>query len=81
MSIKDIQNNILSFPEEIRAKTQLEDQNYRLNTGILERHLNSSAQFTSVSQSRPTPCDPMDCNTPGFPVHHQLPEPAQTHDH
>jgi len=25
--------------------------------------------------------DPMDCNTPGFPVHHQLPEPTQTHVH
>ena len=28
-----------------------------------------------------TPCDPMDCSTPGFPVHHQLPEPTQTHVH
>ena len=26
-------------------------------------------------------CKPMDCSTPGFPVHHQLPELAQTHDH
>ena len=26
-------------------------------------------------------CDPMDCNTPGFPVHHQLPEFTQTHVH
>ena len=26
-------------------------------------------------------CDPMDCNTPGLPVHHQLPELAQTHVH
>ena len=29
-------------------------------------------QFTSVAQSRPTLCDPMDCSTPGFPIHHQL---------
>ena len=29
-------------------------------------------QFTSVIQSCPTLCDPMDCSTPGFPVHHQL---------
>ena len=29
----------------------------------------------------PTLCDPMDCSTPGFPVHHQLPELAQTHVH
>ena len=31
------------------------------------------------AQSRPTLCDPMDCSTLGFPVHHQLPELAQTH--
>ena len=33
----------------------------------------------SVTQSCPTVCDPMDCSTPGFPVHHQLPECAQTY--
>ena len=38
-------------------------------------------QFSSVAQSCPTLCDPMDCSTPGFPVHHQLPEFAQTHVH
>ena len=39
----------------------------------------SLSQFCSVAQSCPTLCDPMDCSTPGFPVHHQLPELAQTH--
>ena len=38
-------------------------------------------QFNSVTQLCPTLCDPMDCSTPGFPVHHQLPYPIQTHDH
>ena len=38
-------------------------------------------QFSSVAQLCPTPCDPMDCSTPGLPVHHQLPELAQTHIH
>ena len=38
-------------------------------------------QFTSVGQSCPTLWDPMDCSTPGLPVHHQLPELAQTHVH
>ena len=33
------------------------------------------------SLSRVRLCDPMDCSTSGFPVHHQLPEPAQTHVH
>ena len=41
----------------------------------------SSVQFDSVSLSCPTLWDPMDCNTSGFPVYHQLPEPAQTHVH
>ena len=36
---------------------------------------------SSVAQSRPTLCDPMDCSTPGLSVHHQLPEFAQTHVH
>ena len=40
-----------------------------------------SYQFSSVAQSRPTLCDPMDCNMPGFPGHHQLLELAQTHVH
>ena len=34
----------------------------------------SSVQFSSVAQLCPTLCDPMDCSTPGFPVHHQLPK-------
>ena len=38
-------------------------------------------QFSSVQLLSPTLCDPMDCSTPGFPVHHQLPELAQTHVH
>ena len=36
---------------------------------------------SSVAQSCPTLCDPMNCNTPGLPVHHQLPEFTQTHVH
>ena len=34
----------------------------------------SSVQFSSVAQSCPTLCDPMNLSMPGFPVHHQLPE-------
>ena len=40
-----------------------------------------SNQFSSVMQLYLNLCDPMDCNTPGFPVHHQLLELAQTHVH
>ena len=38
-------------------------------------------KFSSVAELCPTVCDPMDCSTPGFPVHHQLPELTQTHVH
>ena len=38
-------------------------------------------QFSSVTQSCPTLCDPMNCSTPGLPVHHQLPKFTQTHVH
>ena len=38
-------------------------------------------QFSSVAQSCPTLCNPMDCSEPGLPVHHQLPEFTQTHVH
>ena len=51
----------------------------------LNKHIRSefpiSVQFSSVSQSYPTLCYPMDCSTPGIPVHHQLPEFTQAHVH
>ena len=48
----------------------------------LLRYLSQSpVQFSSVTQSCPTLCDPMNCSTPGLPVHHQLPEFTQTHVH
>ena len=40
-----------------------------------------SDQIRSVAQSCPTLCDPMNCSTPGLPVHHQLLEFTQTHVH
>ena len=40
-----------------------------------------SVQFSSVAQSCPTLCNPMNHSTPGLPVHHQLPEFTQTHVH
>ena len=46
---------------------------YSVNLGAI--------QFSSVAQLCLTLCDPMECGTPGFPVHHQLPELAQTHVH
>ena len=40
-----------------------------------------SVQFSSVAQSCPTLCDPMNCSTPGLPVHQQLLEFTETHVH
>ena len=42
-------------------------------------HRKRNYHFSSGAQSYPTLCDPMDCSMPGFPIHHQLPELAQTH--
>ena len=47
------------------------------DTGSIPK-LGSSFQFSSVAQSCPTLCNPMNCSTPGLPVHHQLPESTQT---
>ena len=46
---------------------------------VLEPESVTSVQFSSVTQSCPTVCDPMNCSMPGLPVHHQLPKPTQTH--
>ena len=43
--------------------------------------LSKKVQFSSVAQSCPILCNPMDCSTPGLPVHQQLPEFNQTHVH
>ena len=42
---------------------------------------NSQVQFRLVTQSCPTLCKPMNCSTPGLPVHYKLPESTQTHVH
>ena len=48
---------------------------------VLQLYPFSSVQFSSVTQSCLTLCDPMNCSTPGLPVHHQHPELTQTHVH
>ena len=51
------------------------------NVRSLNQDKFSSVPFSSVAQACLTLCDPMDYSMPGFPVHHQLPQPAQTHVH
>ena len=50
---------------------------------LLQQHSSilGSVQFSSVAQSCPTLCNPMNRSTPGLPVHHQLLESTQTHVH
>ena len=45
---------------------------------VLSNSKVQALQFRSVAQSCPTLCNPMNCSTPGLPVHHQLPESTQT---
>ena len=54
---------------------------FMLSLVILGQLSPTEVQFSSVAQSCTTLCDPMDCSTPGFPVHHQLLEHTQTHVH
>ena len=61
-----------------KVKSLLFNMLSRLVINFLPR---SSVQFSSVTQSCPTLCDPMNCSTPELPVHHQLPEFTQTHVH
>ena len=48
---------------------------------VLTLNTKGAVQFSSVAQSCPTLCNPMNCSTPGLPVHHQLLEFTQTHVH
>ena len=60
------------------------EENYNGKIWIVEGlalAMQSSAQFSSVAQSCPSLCNPVNRSTPGLPVHHHLPEFTQTHVH
>ena len=61
-------SNLICLPEEVSMDLQTHSKK-------------KVVQFSSVSQSRPTLCNPMDCSMSGLPVHHQLSEFTQTHVH
>ena len=72
------------LPLEIRTEiisTILPDSIFEVCLRINLWFIILTIQFSSVAQSCPTLCDPMNCSTPGLPVHHQLPEFTQTHIH
>ena len=74
------------------ASNEVPKWKWILKIGFLEYKINNKyqkaklkprieVQFSSVTQSCPTLCEPMNRSTPGLPVHHQLPEFTQTHVH
>ena len=54
---------------------------YNRKSKDMSKNIRFSSSCCSVAQSCPTPCDSMDCSTPGFPVLHHLLKLAQTHVH
>ena len=71
MSVSFTRFKALTLPS--KALPQWVNERERLEKEDRER------QFSSVTQSRLTLCDPIDCSSPGFPVHRQLLELVQTH--
>ena len=60
---------------------QLQNLSHLFEVFCFCTELFKESQFSSVTQSCPTLCNPKDCSVTGFPVHHQLPEFTQTHVH
>ena len=76
------QAQIKNIPEKNSRKSQTAELEFATHQHLsIVCGIYRVFQFSSVVQSCPTLCDPMDCSTPGFPVHHQFPELAQTHVH
>ena len=89
-SVKNIIGNLIGITlnlqiafgsMEIFTILILPTQEHGISLHLFMSSLISFIQFSSVSPSCPTLCNPMNCSTPGLPVHHQLPEFTQTHIH
>ena len=65
----------------MRVKEESEKADLKPNIQNTKIMTSSPIQFSSVVQSCPTLCDPVNCSTPGLPVHHQLLEFTQTYIH
>ena len=70
-----ISNQATDWPLRVSPPLLWETQGW---TDTSQATLQSHYSCCSVAHSCPTPCDPMDCSTPDFPVFHHLPELAQT---
>ena len=72
-----------SLPPRVYLDSSENAFNEYLHSGMHMYVKTKDTEFGSIQfiHLRPTLCNPMDCSTPGFPVHHQLPELAQTPVH
>ena len=68
-----------SNPGLLHCRQILYQLSYQGSTNMGASYVFSSVQLSSVAQSCPTLCDPMNCSTSGLPVHHHLQEFNQTH--
>ena len=78
--VPEIAFQLLAFGERSRQHSETELREMGAVSVLFSMH-GFLSSVSSVAQSCPTLCNPVDCSTPGFPVHHQLPEPTQTHVH
>ena len=78
MTWKGLQGELLNWKYK---QPKIESIPFYIHCDICSCVSLSMYQFSSVTQSCPTLCDPMDCSTPGLPVHHQLVGFTQTHVH
>ena len=80
-SLYPVTADITIGAERVELSTTPALPHHTTHTPIPHTHTHTHTHFSSVTQSCLTLCNLMDCSTPGFPVHHQLPELAQTHVH
>ena len=71
----------LDMEQQTGSKSGKEDIKAVYCHPVYLTYIQSSVQFSLVTQSCPTPCHPINRSTPGLPVYHQLPEFTQTHVH
>ena len=77
--------DVLNLDELKNSHTRVSSRRYQIYRLLLSKGATqitvSTSWLSSVTQLCLPLCDPMDCSMPGFPVHHHLPEFAQTHVH
>ena len=75
------QRRLAGYSPQCHKESDTTEVTYHSSTGTYIGYLIITCQFSPVAQSCLTLCNPMDCSTPGFPVHYQVLELAQTHVH